>query len=294
MKLFNMKSKSTSIIISLFIVIAILIFLTLSIISIATPNLSKEIAKDLNKGIQSLCVGDIHEYYNMYNTRKLTEIEKTKFYEKITETQEVVDSEMDLFKKYKLTIKINDVSIINKIGDNLFLCNINVNYKYRKSHDTTDTVDKTEDYIIKIIDVGNMDYKILLPFNSLDKDFSSSNLYKKLKDSNTQKQAEKIKKEREEQEKLENQQAEEQKDNLEENTNINDNFSSIDDTISTTETTEENNVTTEENDVTTEEPISNNTTNNTTNNTENTNNTNTENITNQGENKSSFESFLEE
>lgn len=54
-----MKAKSKSIIISLFIVTTILVFLTLSIVSIATPNLSKEIKKDLGKGVQSLCQGDI-------------------------------------------------------------------------------------------------------------------------------------------------------------------------------------------------------------------------------------------
>ena len=93
-----MKSKNKSIIASLFIVIAVLIFSTLSIVSIATPNLSKEIKKDLTEGVQSLSHGDIKNYYNMYNTRKLTEIEKTKFYEEIKEVQEIIKSEMNLLK----------------------------------------------------------------------------------------------------------------------------------------------------------------------------------------------------
>lgn len=280
-----MKSKSKSIIVSLFIVVAILIFSTLSVVSMAIPNLAKEIKKDLNKGVQSLCVGDINQYYNMYNTRKLTEIEKTKFYEKITETQNVVTSEMDLFKKYKLTIKINDVSIIDKIGDNLFLCNINVNYKYRKNHNTTDTVDKTEDYIIKIIDVGDMEYKILLPFNSLDKDFSSSNLYNKLKESEAKKQADKIQKEREEQEKTGNESPVQENDDIE-----NDNTEIEPETDNTNTDTNnevaENNTTqdTVEETVTTEVPTINN----------NDNNSNNGNDTIKDDNKSSFESFLED
>lgn len=276
-----MKAKSKSIIISLFIVTTILVFLTLSIVSIATPNLSKEIKKDLGKGVQSLCQGDIKNYYNMYNTRKLTEIEKTKFYEKIIETQDVINSEMDLFKKYKLSIQIKDVSIIDKIGDNLFLCNINVNYKYRKKHDTTATIDNTEDYIIKVIDVGNMDYKILLPFNSLDKDFSSSGIYKILKESNAQKEAERIKKEREMKEELEEQKRKEeemQQNETEHNAHIIENISDADEDTLKEDNTQE------------EDSSSNNSSNNTI---ENSNN-NTNNTTINNEDKSSFESFLED
>ena len=286
-----MKSKNKSIIASLFIVIAVLIFSTLSIVSIATPNLSKEIKKDLTEGVQSLSHGDIKNYYNMYNTRKLTEIEKTKFYEEIKEVQEIIKSEMNLFKKYKLSIKINDVSVIDKIRNNLFLCNINVSYKYRKNYDTTSTVDKTEDYIVKIIDVGNMEYKILLPFNSLDKDFSSSTIYKKLKESNDKKQAEKIQKERELKEKLELEQKENNsttKDVTEDNASIVEDSSDIieednKDTNSVdNNTSSENkeNLNTENKD---DEKV---------NGTANSNNSNNNN--NDDSNKTSYESFLED
>lgn len=196
-----MKIKKKSILISLFIITLILTFLSLIVASLGTPNLSKEIKKDIMKGTSSLCKGDIENYYNIYNTRKLTEIEKTKFYERIIETQEIVSAEKELFKKYKLKIQIKDVSIIKKISNNIYLCNINVNYKYRKKHNTTDIFNKTEDYIVKIIDVGNMDYKILLPFNSLDKDFYSGQIFKLLKEENSKKEAEKIKLEREKEEK---------------------------------------------------------------------------------------------
>lgn len=201
-----MKSKRKSIIASFIIVITTLIFIVLSVISIMTPNLAREIKKDLSKGMASLCEGNIKDYYNIYNTRKLTEIDKTKFYEKISSTQEVINSEKDLFKKYKLNIQIKDVAIIEKIGDNLYLCNINVTYKSRKNHKTTDTSSTTEDYIVKIIDVGNMEYKILLPFNSLDKDFSSGNIYKSLEESSLNKQAKKIKEQRELEEKAKEEQ----------------------------------------------------------------------------------------
>lgn len=208
-----MKSKSKSIIASFIIVITTLVFIILSVISIMTPNLTKEIKKDLSKGMASLCEGNIKDYYNIYNTRKLTEIDKTKFYDKISTTQEVINSEKDLFKKYKLNVQIKDVAIIEKIGDNLYLCNINVTYKSRKNHKTTETISHTEDYIVKIIDVGNMDYKILLPFNSLDKDFSSGSIYKMLEESASKKQAKKIKEQRE----LEEKAKEEQKKLEEEN-----------------------------------------------------------------------------
>ena len=231
-----MKSKSKSIIVSFIIVITTLIFIVLSIISIMTPNLAKEIKKDLSKGVASLCSGNIKDYYNIYNTRKLTEIDKTKFYEKISSTQEIINSEQELFKKYKLNIQIKDVSIIDKIGDNLFLCNITVNHKSRKNDKTTDVINKTEDYILKIIDVGNMDYKILLPFNSMDKDFSSSNIYKALEESALKKQAEKIKEQRElkekakaEQQKLEEEiNKEKDKEKEENNAQIIENSSDID------------------------------------------------------------------
>lgn len=207
----NNDKKSKSIIISFLIIITTLIFSTLTVISITTPDISYEIKKDLSKGINSLCNGDAKNYYNIYNTRKLTEIEKTKFYDKISDTQNILDSEKELFKKYNLKIQIKEVSIIDKIGDNLFLCNLNVNHKSRVNDKTTKTINKTEDYIVKIIDVGNMDYKILLPFNSLDKDFSSSDIYKALKESAQNKQAEKIKEQREleEKKKLEEQEAQE-------------------------------------------------------------------------------------
>lgn len=186
---------------SFIVIVLTLAFSTLTAISIVIPDIPAEIKKDLMKGINSLCEGDIKNYYSIYNTRKLTEIEKTKFYDKITETQEIIDSEKELFNKYKLKIQIKDVSIIKKIGDNLFLCNLNVNYKSRVNDSTTQTKNITENYIVKIIDVGNMDYKILLPFNSMDKDFSSSNIYKSIKEVSLQKQAEIIKKQREEEEK---------------------------------------------------------------------------------------------
>lgn len=210
-----MKNKKKSIIASFIIIVLILIFSALTVISIITPDIPNEIKKDLTKGINSLCEGNIEDYYNIYNTRKLTEIEKTKFYDKINETQELINKEKELFNKYKLNIQIKDISIIKKIGDNLFLCNLNVNYKSRLSDSTTQTKNVTEDYIVKIIDVGNMDYKILLPFNSMDKDFSSSNIYKSIKEISLDKQSELIKEQREENEKLEEMNKEEVDENTE-------------------------------------------------------------------------------
>lgn len=193
-----MKSKRKSILLSLFLIVTVLTFLSLTAASLATPNLAKEIKKDIERGTSGLCKGDIKNYYNIYNTRKLTEIEKTKFYERIIESQDIVNSEKDLFKKYNLKIQIKNVSIIKKINSNMYLCNISVNYRYRKNHNTTDLYNQTEDYIVKIIDVGDMDFKILLPFNSLDKDFYCGHIFKILKEEHHKKEAEKIKLEREE------------------------------------------------------------------------------------------------
>ena len=287
-----MKTKSKSIIASLFIVVIILIFSTLSIVSIATPNLSKEVKKDLTEGVQSLEHGDIKNYYNMYNTRKLTEIGKTKFYEKIRECQDILKSEKDLFEKYRLSIKINDVSIINKIGDNLFLCNINVNYKYRKHHSTTTTIDKTEDFIVKIIDVGEMEYKILLPFNSLDKDFSSSNIYNKLKESHAQKQAEKIKQERESKEENDNTSTLESTNDLPTEDNIHN--AQVLDIPSNTEANNNDNNTNKEDDNTEEENTVEDNSNTNNESTSTTNNTQSSiNLTTDSD-KTSYESFFED
>ena len=276
------------------IVSAFLIFSTLSVVSLATPNLSKEIKRDLTDGVQSLCHGDIKSYYNMYNTRKLTEIEKTKFYDKITDTQDIVNSEMSLFKKYKLTIKINEVSVMKKIGDNLFLCNLEVNYKFRKNHDTTETIGKTEDYIVKVIDVGNMDYKILLPFNSLDKDFSSSLIYSKLKEADAKKQADKITAEREKQEELEAQNKEEIINIPEEehNAQIIENPSDIENIASDKNDDKNNN--TENTDDLNEEQSENSSHNSNNNNHNNNQNNNSDINTDTNEDKSSYESFLED
>jgi hypothetical protein len=196
--------KNGSLIASIIIIIIALLFGSFTIVSATTPDLAKEIKKDISKGIDGLCNADITTYYNIYNTRKLTEIEKTKFYDKISSVKEVIESEKELFLKYKLNIQIKDVVVIDKIGDNLYLCNLTVNYKCRKNPEKTDTMNVTEDYMVKIIDVGNMDYKILLPFNSLDKDFSSGNIFKYLEETMNKKQAEKVKEQREqeEQEKL--------------------------------------------------------------------------------------------
>ena len=71
-KLFTIKTF-ISFLISLFI-------LSLSCIVMAGPDLEKDIKNDLSVYIDNLNNGKISEYYNLYNTRKLTDIEKSLFY----------------------------------------------------------------------------------------------------------------------------------------------------------------------------------------------------------------------
>lgn len=169
-KYFNIK-----VIISFFLSI---LLMSMIAVVIASPDLEKDIKDDLSVYINYLNNGDISEYYNMYNTRKLNDIEKSLFYDKIKDTTKVVENELDTFKKFKLQIKINDVKILRKVNSNIYLCSLDINYKSRENIDTTKTIKKSDKYILKIIYLGKDNgYKILLPFNSIDKDFSTSNIF---------------------------------------------------------------------------------------------------------------------
>ena len=145
-KFFTIKTL-LSFLISLFL-------LSISCIVIAGPDLEKDIKNDLSVYINYLNDGKISEYYNMYNTRKLTDIEKSLFYE-----------------------KIKNVDILRKINNNIYLCNLSVDYQIREGVDTTKTIKKSDDFILKILYTGKDGYKILLPFNSMDKDFSESEVF---------------------------------------------------------------------------------------------------------------------
>lgn len=168
-KIFNIKTL-VSFLVSIFI-------LSISCIVIAGPDLEKDIKIDLSTYINNLNNGKISEYYNIYNTRKLTDIEKSLFYDKIKNATNVIESEFETFKKFKLKVKIKKVDILRKVNDNIYLCNLSVDYQIREGIKTTKTIKKSEDYILKILYTGKDGYKILLPFNSMDKDFSSSGLY---------------------------------------------------------------------------------------------------------------------
>lgn len=162
--------KIITFIVSLFII-------SISCITIAGPDLEKDIKKDLLIYINHLNNGNISQYYEIYNTRKLTDIEKSLFYDKIKNATKIVNSEKETFKKFKLKVQIEDVKILNKINQNIYLCNIKVYYQIRENINTTKTIKKSDEYILKILDTGTDGYKILLPFNSMDKEFSESNLF---------------------------------------------------------------------------------------------------------------------
>lgn len=168
-KLFTIKTF-VSFLISLFI-------LSLSCIVMAGPDLEKDIKNDLSVYIDNLNNGKISEYYNLYNTRKLTDIEKSLFYDKIRNATKVVDSELETLQKFKLKVKIKEVNILRKINHNIYLCNLSVDYQIREGVDTTKTIKKSDEFILKILYAGKDGYKILLPFNSMDKDFSESEVF---------------------------------------------------------------------------------------------------------------------
>ena len=123
-KLFTIKTL-VSFLISLFI-------LSLSCIVIAGPDLEKDIKNDLSVYINHLNKGNVSEYYNLYNTRKLTDIEKSLFYDKIKNTTKVVESELETLQKFKLKIKIKDINILRKVNNNIYLCNLSVDYQVRE------------------------------------------------------------------------------------------------------------------------------------------------------------------
>lgn len=168
-KLFTIKTF-VSFLISLFI-------LSLSCIVMAGPDLEKDIKNDLSVYIDNLNNGKISEYYNLYNTRKLTDIEKSLFYDKIRNATKVVESELETLQKFKLKVKIKEVNILRKINHNIYLCNLSVDYQIREGVDTTKTIKKSDEFILKILYAGKDGYKILLPFNSMDKDFSESEVF---------------------------------------------------------------------------------------------------------------------
>lgn len=174
-------------------------------IVIASPNMEKDIKNDLSSYIKNLNNGEISEYYDIYNTRKLTDIEKSLFYDKIKNSINVVDSEIETFKKFKLKVKIKDVNILKKVNNNIYLCNLSVDYQLREGINTTKTIKKSDEFILKILYTGDDGYKILLPFNSMDKDFSESEVFTYLEQLYKEKKSKEIEEKRlnEEQEKIE-------------------------------------------------------------------------------------------
>lgn len=155
-----------------------IILISMAGIVIASPDLEKDIKEDLSIYLNHLNNGDVSGYYDIYNTRKLSDMEKLSFYDKIKNSTKVMNAEMETFKKFKLKIKISNVDILRRLNNNTYLCNVGIEYRLRENTNTTKTIKKTEDYILKIIYIESKDeYKILLPFNSLDKDFSQSNIF---------------------------------------------------------------------------------------------------------------------
>lgn len=187
-KFFSVKTL-ISLIISLLIV-------SCSVIVIAGPNLEKDIKRDLSKYIKYLNEGEISQYYNLYNTRKLSELEKSLFYEKIKNATKVVSAEKETYKKFRLKVKVRDVNILEKINNNLYLCNLSIDYQIREHINTTKTIKKSDEYIVKILYVGKDGYKILLPFNSIDKDFSETETFKFIEQVYKDKKAKEIEKKR--------------------------------------------------------------------------------------------------
>lgn len=187
-KFFNLKT--------LISFIVSFIILSFSFVVIACPNLEKDIKKDISKHINHLNKGEISEYYNLYNTRKLSDLEKSLFYEKIRNTVKIMKSEQETFEKFRLRVKVDRVDILEKVNNNLYLCNLAVTYQIRENINTTKTIKKTDEYIVKILNLGSDGYKILLPFNSMDKDFSESETFSFLEQSYKNKKAKEIEKKR--------------------------------------------------------------------------------------------------
>lgn len=215
-KLFTIKTF-VSFLISLFI-------LSLSCIVMAGPDLEKDIKNDLSVYIDNLNNGKISEYYNLYNTRKLTDIEKSLFYDKIRNATKVVDSELETLQKFKLKVKIKNVNILRKVNNNIYLCNLSVDYQIREGIDTTKTIKKSDEYILKILYTGKDGYKILLPFNSMDKDFSESEVFAYLEQLYKDKKSKEIEEKRllEEKEKEEQEKEDENKEKENDNKNYED------------------------------------------------------------------------
>ena len=169
-KFFNIKTL-------LSFLVSISIISMISIV-IASPDLEKDIKDDLSIYINHLNNGKISEYYDIYNTRKLNDVEKLTFYDRIKNSTKVVNAELETFEKFKFKIKIKEVDILRRLNNNTYLCNLKIDYRIRENINTTKTIKKSEDYILKIIYLGAKEgYKILLPFNSLDRDFSQSNFF---------------------------------------------------------------------------------------------------------------------
>lgn len=211
-KLFTIKTL-ISFLISTFL-------LSLSCIVIAGPDLEKDIKNDLSVYINNLNNGKISEYYNIYNTRKLTDIEKSLFYDKIKNAIKVVDSELETLQKFKLKVKIKDVNILRKVNDDIYLCNLSVDYQVREGINTTKTIKKSDEFILKILYTGKDGYKILLPFNSMDKDFSEGEIFTYLEQIYKDKKAKEI----EEKRILEEKEAQENKNNEKEKEDANENY----------------------------------------------------------------------
>ena len=166
----------------------------------------------------------------------------------------VVNAELKTFEKFKFKIKIKDVNILRRLNNNTYLCNLKINYRIRENIDTTKTIKKSEDYILKIIYLGAKEgYKILLPFNSLDRDFSQGNFFVYLDNLYKTNKAKEI----EEQRLLEENSKDETINNNVEDLNMNDenglyvdstpnDEEDLDDSNSINEIKEDNNVTQEE------------------------------------------------
>lgn len=208
-----------------------MIVISASYIVFAGSDLEKDIKNDLTAYANSLNKGEISNYYNIYNTRKLTDIEKSLLYEKIKNTTKIVESEIKTYEKFRFKLKIKDVNILRKINNNLYLCNISVAYQMRENVETTKTIKKTEDYILKILYTGKDGYKILLPFNSKDKDFSGSEIFIYLEQQYKDKKAKEIENERAEQELDIKQEQESLKENMEQESQ--DNLAESDEIIET-------------------------------------------------------------
>ena len=192
-KFFNLKT--------LISFIAVLTILSLSFVVVACPNLEKDIKKDISKYMSYLNNGEVSEYYSLYNTRKLSDIDKSLFYDKIRNTVKVINAEKETFMKYRMKVKVDKVDILEKMNTNLYLCNLKVTYQIRENINTTKTIKKTEEYIVKVLHTQNDGYKILLPFNSLNKDFSETETFSSIEQIYKNKKAKEIENKRKKDEK---------------------------------------------------------------------------------------------